>query len=48
MKNYHQNIISSYLMYLDANNFYGWGMSQKLRLKGFKWVKRLSNLMGAS
>ena len=28
MKNYDRNIISSYLMYLDASNFYGWVMSQ--------------------
>ena len=30
MKNYDKNIISLYLMYLDANNLYGWGVSQKL------------------
>ena len=42
MKNYNKNIESSYLMYLDANNLYGWGMSQKLPVNGFKWVKKLS------
>ena len=36
MKNYDKDIISSYLMYLDANNLYGWAMSQKLPVNGFK------------
>ena len=42
MKNYDKNIISSYLLYLDANNLYGWGISQKLPVNGFKWIKKLS------
>ena len=29
-------------MYLDANNLYGWGMSQKLPVNGFKSVEGLS------
>ena len=29
-------------MYLDANNFCGWEMSQNLPVNGFKWVKKLS------
>ena len=42
MKNYDKNIESSYLMYLDANNLYGWAMSQQLPVNSFKWVKELS------
>ena len=45
MDNYDKSIISSYLMYLDANNLYGWAMIQKLPVYGFKWVKKLSYLM---
>ena len=41
MKDYDKNIESSYLMYLDANNLYGWAMSQKLPVDGFKWIKKL-------
>ena len=36
MKNYNGNIISSYVIYLDANNLHGWAMSQKLPVNGFK------------
>ena len=42
MKNYDKDITSSYLTYLDANNLYGWAMSQKLLVNGFKWVEKLS------
>ena len=40
MKNYNKNIESSYIEYLDANNLYGWAMSQKLPVNDFKWVKQ--------
>ena len=40
MKNYDKNNESSYIEYLDANNLYGWAMSQKLPINGFKWVKQ--------
>ena len=36
MNNYDKSIKSSYLMYLDANNLYGWAMSKKLPVNGFK------------
>ena len=36
IKNYDKNITSSYLAYLDASNLYGWKMSQKLPVNGFK------------
>ena len=36
MKNYDKNKDSSYIQYLDANNLYGWTMSQKLPVDGFK------------
>ena len=38
MKNYNNNEESSYIQYLDANNLYGWAMSKKLPVKGFKWL----------
>ena len=31
----------SYIMFLDANNLYGWAMSQALPTGGFKWVYNL-------
>ena len=42
MKNYDKSIESSYLMYLDANNLYGWAMSKKLPVNDFKWENDLS------
>ena len=44
MNNYDKNKESSYIQYLDANNFYGWAMSQKLPVNGFKWVKNTSKI----
>ena len=42
MKNYDKNIISLYLEYLEANNLYGHGMSQKVSGNNFKWIEKLS------
>ena len=38
MKNYNNNEGSSYIQYSDANNLYGWEMSKKLPVNGFKWT----------
>ena len=45
MKNYDKNKEFSFIEYLDANNLYGWAMSQKLLADGFKWKKICQNLM---
>ena len=39
LEDYDKNIESSYIPYLDANNLYGWAMSQKVPENGFKWVE---------
>ena len=44
MKNYDENKESSYIQYLDANNLYGWAMSQKLPVNNFNWVKNKSKI----
>ena len=38
MQNNNNNEESSYIQYLDANNLYGWVMSKKLPVNGFKWL----------
>jgi hypothetical protein len=38
MANYDPKKESKYLPYLDANNLYGWAMSQPLPIKDFKWM----------
>ena len=42
LKNYDKNKESSFLMFVHANNLYGWAMSKKLPVDGFKWVDDLS------
>ena len=44
MEHYDKNEESSYIQYLDANNLYGWAMSQKLPVNGFKWVEDMSRI----
>ena len=39
MKDYDKHKESSYLKYLDVNNFYRWAMSQKLPVNDFEWVE---------
>ena len=29
---------TKYIIYLDANNLYGWAMSKPLLTHGFKWM----------
>ena len=40
MKCYHEYKESKFIMDLDANNLYGWAMSQYLQYSGFKWLNR--------
>ena len=44
MKNYDENKESSYIQYLDTSNLYGWAMSQKLPVNGFKWIKNVTEI----
>ena len=44
MENYNKNEKPLYIQHLDANNLYGWAMSQKLPVNNFKWVKDTSKI----
>ena len=44
MNDYNKNKESSYIQYLDANNLYDMGMSEKLPIKGFKWMVDISGI----
>jgi len=41
MKNYDKTQKSLFIKYLDANNLYGWAMSEKLPTHGFRWMNKL-------
>ena len=47
MVGYDDSKPSKYIHYLDANNLYGWSMSQCLPTGGFKWLteKQLDKIM---
>ena len=38
MKDFDKTKPSTFIQYLDANNLYGWAMSQKIPTHGFKWM----------
>ena len=45
LENYDRSKPTSYIQYLDANNLYGWAMSQPLPTGEFKWLKTLTRLI---
>ena len=44
MKDYNKDEEESFLEYLDANNLYGWAMSESLSVAGFDRIKDLSKI----
>ena len=44
MKIYDVNNESSYIIYMDANNLYGYARSKKVPVDGFEWVEDLSTI----
>ena len=44
MNNYDKRKITSYLMYLEANNLYGWAISQKRPVNSIKWAEDLNSM----
>ena len=44
MKSYNPDEESTFIQYLDANNLYGWAMSQSLPTHGFKWMRNLTRV----
>ena len=44
MKGYDKRKKSSYIQYLDANNLYGKAMTEKLPVRGFRWMDDISKI----
>ena len=44
MKDYDRKKKSSYIQYLDANNLYGKAMTEKLLVRGFRWMDDISKI----
>ncbi|GFS56160.1 uncharacterized protein TNIN_391221 [Trichonephila inaurata madagascariensis] len=45
LSTYDSSFPSSYIIYLDANNLYGWAMSQNLPTQDFSWTDEYVNFM---
>jgi len=52
MRIYNQEDINKYIIYLDANNLYGWAMSQYLPIGEYEWIevddKTLNKIINSS
>ena len=44
MKDYDKKKKSSYIQYLDANNLYGKAMTEKMPVRGFRWMDDISRV----
>ena len=44
MMDYDKNKKTSYIQYLDANNLYGKAMTEKLPVRGFRWMTDISRM----
>ena len=44
MMGYNKDEEESFIEYLDANNLYGWAMSEPLPVDGFDWIEDLSKI----
>ena len=45
MENYNNEEPTSFIKYLDANNLYGWAMSQPMPRGGFQWVNYTDQIL---